>query len=111
MKRQLFRGYLGGSYEKLGLWDNQKDAERGLVGGEYLHELLEGFNGKFVRITVEEVDAEDIREQRLDSFIEKYEEAFGEKPKLKPKLSDEEKIASGKYGVTLNYYGIKSDWM
>jgi len=48
------KGYLGGSYEKLGLWDNEKDAEIGIVGGEYLHELLSEYDGKFVKITIEE---------------------------------------------------------
>ena len=52
MKKE-FEGYLGGSYDKLGFWDNKKDAEIGICGGEYLHELLEEFDGEYVKITVE----------------------------------------------------------
>lgn len=55
INKKEFKGYLGGSYEKLGLWDNKKDAEIGIVGGEYLHELLSEYDGNFVKITVEEM--------------------------------------------------------
>lgn len=54
INKKEFKGYLGGSYDKLGLWDSKKDAEIGIVGGEYLHELLSEYDSKFVKITIEE---------------------------------------------------------
>ena len=56
INKLIVKGYLGGSYEDLGLWDNKEDAERGIVGGERLHELLSEFDGKKVKITVEEIE-------------------------------------------------------
>ncbi|MEM4994756.1 hypothetical protein WKH56_19540 [Priestia sp. SB1] len=52
MKKEYF-GYLGGDYEKLGLFINKKDAERGIFPDEKLDELFEEFKEKPVKITVE----------------------------------------------------------
>lgn len=46
-------GWLGGDYDKLGLFDNKKDAERGICPNETLDDLLEEFKGKNVKITIE----------------------------------------------------------
>lgn len=46
-------GWLGGDYDKLGLFDNKKDAERGICLTETLDDLLEEFKGKNVKITIE----------------------------------------------------------
>lgn len=50
-------------------------------------------------------------EERRKRFIEKYKEAFGVEPELKPLLSDDEKYDSGDYYLVLNFYGIKSNWL
>ncbi|MGG0308203.1 hypothetical protein ABEY43_06245 [Priestia megaterium] len=52
MKKEYF-GYLGGDYEKLGLFINKKDAERGMFPDGKLDELFEEFKEKPVKITVE----------------------------------------------------------
>lgn len=52
----IFTGYVGGSYEDCGLFGNKKDAERGLFADRKLHEIFDEFEGKKVRITIEEVD-------------------------------------------------------
>lgn len=54
INKKEFKGYLGGKYDKLGLWDNKNDVEIGIVGGGYLHELLSEYDSKFVKITIEE---------------------------------------------------------
>lgn len=46
-------GWLGGDYEKLGLFDNKKDAERGIYPTETLDDLFEEFKGQNVKITIE----------------------------------------------------------
>lgn len=46
-------GWLGGDYDKLGLFENKKDAERGICPTETLDDLLEEFKGKNVKITIE----------------------------------------------------------
>lgn len=50
-------------------------------------------------------------EERRRQFIEKYKEAFGVEPELKPLLTDDEKLESGEYYLVLNFYGIKSNWI
>jgi hypothetical protein len=56
-------------------------------------------------------DKERVIEERRQRFIKKYKEAFGVEPELKPLMSDDEKLESGEYTLTLNFYGIKSNWM
>ncbi|MDI6680150.1 hypothetical protein QMA02_30865 [Bacillus wiedmannii] len=46
-------GWLGGDYEELGLFDNKKDAERGIYPTETLDDLFEEFKGQNVKITIE----------------------------------------------------------
>jgi hypothetical protein len=53
-KKSSFIGFLGGDYEDLGLFNTQQDAERGICSSNKLHELLEEFKGKKVKITIEE---------------------------------------------------------
>lgn len=50
--KEIF-GWLGGEYDELGLFDNKKDAERGIYPTETLNDLLEEFKGKNVKITIE----------------------------------------------------------
>lgn len=54
--KDVFLGWLGGDYEKLGLSRTKEDAVRGLFADDYLHELLEEFKGKKVLISVEVVE-------------------------------------------------------
>ncbi|WP_025909346.1 hypothetical protein [Priestia flexa] len=58
MKKE-FTGYLGGDYDDLGMFDNKKDAERGMFPSEELNDLLEEFKGKKVKITVETFESEE----------------------------------------------------
>lgn len=53
---------------------------------------------------------EELQEERRQLFAKKYKEAFGTDIEFKAPMTDEEKLASGKYGIVLNYYGIKSEW-
>lgn len=46
-------GWLGGDYDKLGLFDNKEDADCGICPNETLDDLLEEFKGKNVKITIE----------------------------------------------------------
>lgn len=53
----------------------------------------------------------ELQENRRNQFIKKYEETFGVKPELKPYMTDDEKLMSGDYKLSINIYGIKSKWM
>lgn len=56
MKSLTIVGWLGGDYEKLGFYDYKEDAERGIFPDIKLHEELEPFKGKSVKITVELIE-------------------------------------------------------
>lgn len=58
-----------------------------------------------------DLSREELFEKRRNEFIKRYEEAFGEKPELKPRMTDEEKLRSGEYYLCYNVYGIKSNWI
>lgn len=56
MKQELI-GWLGGQYDDLGFYNNKKDAERGCMPSEPIHEIVDKkFDGKKVKITIELVE-------------------------------------------------------
>lgn len=64
----------------------------------------------------EEVDdinkeLEYIYEKRRQQFAKRYREAFHKECEFKQLITDDEKMQSGDYILTLNYYGIKSNWL
>ncbi|WGT37719.1 hypothetical protein QH639_18035 [Lysinibacillus sp. 1 U-2021] len=88
-----------------------KQLIRGYLNKELLHEINDELKGKFVKIVIEEVNLEGIQEKRINEFIQRYEDAFGEKPKLTTKMSNEEKLNSGEYTFSYNVYGVKSKFL
>ncbi|MNK73668.1 hypothetical protein D3C87_931660 [compost metagenome] len=55
MKKEIV-GWLGGDYDRLSIYDNKKDAERGHYGGETLDDLTREFQEKKVRIVIEVIE-------------------------------------------------------
>lgn len=55
MLNKEFKGFVGGSYESSGLFENKEDALRGLFADNKFHEIFDEFEGKKVRVTVEEI--------------------------------------------------------
>lgn len=54
--KETLIGWYGGSYEDAGLFDNKKDAERGINSNRKLHEILDQYEGKKIKITVEIIE-------------------------------------------------------
>lgn len=48
--------YLGGVYDDFGIYETKEDAERGHIPDEQMFEALSDFDGKKVKITVEQLE-------------------------------------------------------
>ncbi|MFX1570639.1 MAG: hypothetical protein ACFFCV_20055 [Promethearchaeota archaeon] len=49
------QGWYGGDFDYSGFYKNKKDAERGISPDKSLHDLLYGYQGKYIKITVKEI--------------------------------------------------------
>lgn len=54
--REILIGWYGGSYEDTGLFENKEDVERGINSSRKLHEILDQYEGKKIKITVEIIE-------------------------------------------------------
>lgn len=51
--KEEFIGWYGGDYEDAGLFKTKEDAERGINTDKPLHEILQKFDGKKIKLTIE----------------------------------------------------------
>jgi len=54
--KKIIEGWLGGNWDEFGIYSNKKHAETGMFPDDDMYVLMKDFDGKKVRITVEEIE-------------------------------------------------------
>jgi len=53
--KKVIEGYLGGSYDDLGIFKTKEDAQIGMFPNQTMDDLMSEFKVKKIRITIEDI--------------------------------------------------------